>query len=58
MAKNKDSRYDAKTEVNYWPFHGDYKTTIRDKGNGNTHIGYGSTPEKSRNAAWRNTKNR
>ncbi|NEO55357.1 MAG: hypothetical protein F6K54_21160 [Okeania sp. SIO3B5] len=56
MANNKDSRYDVKTEGNaYNPFGAGYKATVRDNKTGKTYTGSGSSPEKARDAAWRNT---
>lgn len=60
MANNENSRYDVNTEGNtYHPFAANYKATVRDNKTGKTYTGSGSTPEKARDTAWRNTpKNR
>ena len=53
MTNNKDSRYDIKTEINATLFGSDYVATIRDNSTGKSYQGFGATPEKARDQAWR-----
>lgn len=57
MSKNNE-RFDVNTKDVGW-FQSSYAANIRDNKTGKEYKGYGSTPEKARDAAWRKTpKNR